>query len=104
MEKQQLTQDLADELIPNVLQGWRYFMAAELEDADDDGIDPVQVCDEFCEENSTKILADVYKAGKHDYETLQTILNDQRLMYQSYVQVLENLMVANDMINGYDED
>lgn len=103
MEKEQLTRDLADELIPNAIEGWRDWLFTALEHSED-GLDPEEECDTFCETNSTKILADIYKAGKHDYETLQTVLNDQRLLFASYAQLLENLMVANDEINGSDED
>lgn len=104
MEDQQITRVLADELIPNVLSGWRHWLAVELEATDDDGVDPLELLDQFCDSNSTKILADIYKAGKHDHDTLDTILNDQRLLFLSYSLLLEDLMAANDEINGSDEN
>ena len=104
MRNESITQELADELIPNVISGWRLWLSNELEKCDDDGLEPLEACDRFCEHNVTKILADIHKAGKHDYDTLQTILNDQRLLFESYSQLLANLMVANDEINGSDEN
>ena len=50
------------------------------------------------------MLADVYKAGKHDYQELQEILNDQHLLYESYGVLLANLMAANEKMNGHEID
>ena len=50
------------------------------------------------------MLADVYKAGKHDYQELQEILNDQHLLYESYGVLLANLMGANEEMNGHEID
>ena len=48
------------------------------------------------------MLADVYKAGKHDYQELQEILNEQHLLYESYGVLLANLMAANEEMNGHE--
>ena len=98
MENQKYVEVLANELMPTLIHGWRKWLDTALE-ISGDGVDPEIECDEF----TTKILAAVYKVGRSNPEALRTILNDKRLLYESYAQLLASLMVANNEINDLDD-